>query len=109
MDKRSTHLGLTVARVGAVVVAVAALAYFVINAQQNAQSSPESSDTPPSAQPDTSSFEGAPPPTRDKPRVFLPSSKSLPLSEHWSSPEAKADEAAPKPKREEKSGQKREW
>ena len=95
MDKSQAGLGLTLARVGAVVLALGALTYFVVNAQRNAQSSEPSegtNDAPAEIEfddkylPSTKGMIGAPDGVFDsggaaeeKPKErYLPSSKSMP-------------------------------
>ncbi|MDJ0973999.1 MAG: hypothetical protein QNJ98_06030 [Planctomycetota bacterium] len=80
MVEQKTSLALGAARVGAVLLALGALGYFVVTAQQNAQSSePETpSSTPAESNEDyfPSSKSLVIDPDKEQPDHFLPSSKS---------------------------------
>ena len=80
MVEQKTSLALGAARVGAVLLALGALGYFVVTAQQNAQSSePETPSTKP-AESNADYFPSSKSvvidPDKEQPDFFLPSSKS---------------------------------
>ena len=90
MEKTTSSLGLAVGKVGAVVVALGALTYFVVTAQRNAQTSEPSGTTAPAAQPGDGGPIGDAGPQGD---FFLPSSKSgiVPVAPKSEEEKKKAD------------------